>query len=188
MTVRIVDVHEQLSQVEYTSLQKWWCHHSQRCNHKIVKYEDKRNALALPKCNTCIHHQKKCEEYCHECQSVVYPSCIIYALILLLTTPFTDDLWCTGQWISDPMKSYTLIISFVQKYIISTLNRFSTKTELSIPRFICRSFDGNKFPYIFGFLKDLSIVRGKSSYHLMAQFNAVSSDSIDNNDKEKPPL
>lgn len=80
-----------------TSPRKWWCHHSQRCNHKIVKYEDKRNALALPKRNTCIHHKKKCEDYCYESQSVVYPSFFfIYALILLVATPNTDDLWCNG--------------------------------------------------------------------------------------------
>lgn len=119
---------------------------------------------------------------------------ILYYICLNIITSDTMAIYrrFVMYWISDPMKSYTLIISFVQKYIISTLNRFSTKTELSIPRFtctcICRSFNGNKFPDIFGFLKDLSIVRGKCSYHLMAQFNAVSSDSIDNNDKEKPPL
>lgn len=39
------------------------------------------------------------------------------------------------------------------------------------------------FPDIFGFIKGLSIVREKRRYHLMAQFNAVSVDSIDNNDE-----
>lgn len=43
-------------------------------NHKIVKYQDKRNTLVLPKCHT--HYQERCENYCNECKEAVCPSCI----------------------------------------------------------------------------------------------------------------
>lgn len=107
---------------------------------------------------------------------------ILYYICLNIITSDTMAIYrrFVMYWISDPMKSYTLIISFVQKYIISTLNRFSTKTELSIPRFI-QMYVVRLTGISFRTYLD-SIVRGKSSYHLMAQFNAVSSDSIDNND------
>lgn len=41
---------------------------------KIVKYEDKKNTLVLPKCHR--HYQEKCENYCNECKEAVCPSCI----------------------------------------------------------------------------------------------------------------
>lgn len=43
-------------------------------NHKIVKYQDKRNTLVFPKCHT--HYQERCENYCKECKEAVCPSCI----------------------------------------------------------------------------------------------------------------
>lgn len=64
----------------------WWSD-----NHEIVKYQNKRNTIVLPKCYTL--YQERCKNYCHECQSAIYPSCISF---YHHERHISDDLWDIG--------------------------------------------------------------------------------------------
>lgn len=66
----------------------WWSD-----NHKIVKFQYKRNTLVLPKCYT--HYQERCKDYCQECHQPY-----IHLVYLPTITSDTNFRQFVKYWIS----------------------------------------------------------------------------------------